>query len=790
MSFINEFIAKRAVNRRVALLAAVAAAVILALNLYAPADPPALQRLMASLLLGLCALPTLMWASDRDWGHSLMPLLGVTYALNFGTPVFLLTSLRGSWFGREFIIEDSIINTVLFLALAGWALLLVGYFGLVRPRVAGKLPRFNVIPDDNRKLVIALAVVIGLAAAPFLYLDNASVVAFYSGETLLPPGTAFPVELLGQFTILSILVLFYLHLRGELVLAGKAFMWLMVSYYVLLGVSTGLVNQGLNAIFALFIAWVVTAPKPTWRGTIYGVITAAVLIFVLLPIRQDLRVLIWTHGVDADTSTRISSSEFSPSAVPAGLVVEESGYDIFLMDGVLTYSHKDPAICATEHTGGFALSHFLHIFPVNAEDLPAHRAEYRYDNLDFPVSEGGDVVDGRCVYQVRLPNYDISSIRTGLYTQVWSQPPGEEDEILGERRAGLITFVRGSYRDVDAHGEFQLRTLDAITWEVDPSTNSGKRRLVIGATDESYHAMLASVQPGDTILVVEDEDNWAEYWVSATLVADARVIFRLARVVNSGGDRSSLTMGGSPATLIYAPRSGGAVARSPVNVRNETADSVGRNPLAPRNDVSQASKVGTYVQVVADFVGSGSISSPNQLRRSIDGAAQRLEVLLRISWVIKQTPENIPYLKGETYYPILFKLVPRFLWEDKPREIADIGRRFGFIPEANEINGFKIHHIGEMYANFGVLGVILGMLALGILFRVVRQLFFHGDASVFTMAAGAHILTVPLVNLESVASGVWGFVLWYAVLLALLGIAVRIALRAKRSMAKNEGGAE
>ena len=239
-------------------------------------------------------------------------------------------------------------------------------------------------------------------------------------------------------------MLFYLHLRGDLGLAGKAFMWLMVAYYVLLGVSTGLVNQGLNAIFALFIAWVATAPKPTWRGAIYGVITAAVLVFVLLPIREDLRRLIWTHGVDADNYTRISSNEFSPSAVPDGLVVEESDYDIFLTDGVLTYSHKDPAICTTERTVGFAVMHFLHIFPVNAEDLPAHRAKYRYDNLDFTVSEGEAVVDGRCVHQVRLPNYDIATIRTGLYTRVvpWYFLP-EEGEILGELRAGLTTFVQG-----------------------------------------------------------------------------------------------------------------------------------------------------------------------------------------------------------------------------------------------------------------------------------------------------------------------------------------------------------
>ncbi len=776
-SFITEFISKCAVNRRVAMLALLTAVVILALNLYAPANPTALQRLMASLLLVLCSLPTLMWASDRDWGHSLLPLLGVTYALNFGTPVFLLTSLRGNWFGQEPFIENSLINTALFLALAGWALLLVGYFGLVRQRLAAKLPRFNVIPGDNRKLVIALAVVIGLAAAPFLYLDNAAVVAFYAGQTLLPPAIAFPVELLGQFTILSVLVLFYLHLRGELGLAGKAFMWLLVAYYILMGVSTGLVNHGLYVIFALFIAWVITVPVPTWRGALYGVLTAAGLVFVLLPMRSQLRILIWTHGVDADISTRISVNEFSPSATRDGLVVQESDYSIVLTDGVLAYSHKNPAACSGEQADGpgTTLMYLLHIFPVNAEDLPPHRVGYSYDNFDFSISEDGKVVDGRCVHLVRLPAYDIANVRTGLYVR--STPQHQPSAILAKQRVSRATFVPGAYSGVDADDEFQLGTLDTTTWEVDSSTEPGNRRLLIGVTDESSIADMASVYPGDTIRVEVDGDNWAEYLVGHILVADSRVTFRLAAVLDSEGDRSSLTRGGSRATLIYAPRSRDmAAGYPPVTLRTETADSVGRNPFAPSVDTSQVGKVGIYAQVLWDFVRSGNVFSLDRLRRSMDSSARRLSVLLRIAWIVKQVPENVPYLKGESYYPILFKLVPRFLWEDKPREMGNLGQRLGFLPEGNEINAMKIHQIGEMYTNFGVLGVFLGMLALGILFRVVYQLFFHAEASVFTMAAGAHILTVPLVNMEALASGSWGFVLWYVVLLALLDIAVRVGL--------------
>ena len=46
------------------MFATIAALVVLAivvLNLRAPADPTPLQRLLASLLIALCAVPSLMW---------------------------------------------------------------------------------------------------------------------------------------------------------------------------------------------------------------------------------------------------------------------------------------------------------------------------------------------------------------------------------------------------------------------------------------------------------------------------------------------------------------------------------------------------------------------------------------------------------------------------------------------------------------------------------------------------------------------------------------------------------
>ena len=66
---------------------------------------------------------------------------------------------------------------------------------------------------------------------------------------------------------------------------------------------------------------------------------------------------------------------------------------------------------------------FLHIVPVDADDLPAERGRHGFDNLDFSLWQQGGRAGGRCVAVVALPDYPIASIRTGQYDEtgdIWS----------------------------------------------------------------------------------------------------------------------------------------------------------------------------------------------------------------------------------------------------------------------------------------------------------------------------------------------------------------------------------
>ena len=95
-------------------------------------------------------------------------------------------------------------------------------------------------------------------------------------------------------------------------------------------------------------------------------------------------------------------------------VVEEArssvispAYDVYIDEGRVIYA-KEP--CEPAHTEAIF---FLHIIPVNRDDLPEHRKQYGFDNLDFRFGAYGWQDGSSCRAVRELPEYDISIIRTG-----------------------------------------------------------------------------------------------------------------------------------------------------------------------------------------------------------------------------------------------------------------------------------------------------------------------------------------------------------------------------------------
>lgn len=86
-------------------------------------------------------------------------------------------------------------------------------------------------------------------------------------------------------------------------------------------------------------------------------------------------------------------------------------FDVYLTDDKTLVYVREPC-----YNADISESFFVHITPENINDLPEHRVQYRFDNLDFLFVDRGFRDGQRCAAEIRLPDYSIASIVTGQFT--------------------------------------------------------------------------------------------------------------------------------------------------------------------------------------------------------------------------------------------------------------------------------------------------------------------------------------------------------------------------------------
>lgn len=103
-----------------------------------------------------------------------------------------------------------------------------------------------------------------------------------------------------------------------------------------------------------------------------------------------------------------------------GNLVARSDFDLYLSGRELSYI-KTP--CLAEDV---AARFLLHVYPENVLDLPKHRQQWGFDNLDFswtPDMHRRTLLGNKCMQTVALPDYAIDAVYTGQYTEagkIWA----------------------------------------------------------------------------------------------------------------------------------------------------------------------------------------------------------------------------------------------------------------------------------------------------------------------------------------------------------------------------------
>jgi hypothetical protein len=177
-------------------------------------------------------------------------------------------------------------------------------------------------------------------------------------------------------------------------------------------------------------------------------------------------------------------------------------------------------------------------------------------------------------------------------------------------------------------------------------------------------------------------------------------------------------------------------------------------------------------------------TSPGHSLDDVSVTTSRFNGLLAFGQVVDEVPDRIPYQYGSTYSYVLYSFVPRALWPDKPLA-QQTNHWYAVEFGLNTTEGTRTCMIGirqllEAYANFGVLGVPIVFLILGMILQAVNLTFGHEHAGEGGRALYA-ALTFQLASIEtntaSVYAGLIQAIVVYTVVARLLRSRSAPALR-------------
>ena len=138
-----------------------------------------------------------------------------------------------------------------------------------------------------------------------------------------------------------------------------------------------------------------------------------------------------------------------------GTLLARSDFDIYAHNGELRYLKEN---CGTLPADA-RFRVFLHITPDDPADLPAHRRELGFENLDFWITANSAFFEGKCILKRALPGYPIARVSTGQKAVSSGGAEWRADIDLVARAAAKAVYesvVAGDYGLSAAQSDFDV----------------------------------------------------------------------------------------------------------------------------------------------------------------------------------------------------------------------------------------------------------------------------------------------------------------------------------------------
>jgi hypothetical protein len=179
-------------------------------------------------------------------------------------------------------------------------------------------------------------------------------------------------------------------------------------------------------------------------------------------------------------------------------------------------------------------------------------------------------------------------------------------------------------------------------------------------------------------------------------------------------------------------------------VRNEHS----ANSTAVSENVAQIFK---QVLAAKERVNSGSERAQTAL--------ERLTLKGNVDLIVKGTGVVAPFQYGYTLSPLITSFIPRLIWPDKPAIATGQILNSEFHLSEDPDTYISPSHLGELYWNFGWVGVVIGMTLIGLLLGTLGRTFNLAQASTITRLL-VLVVTVRLLILASEGELATQYVSW------------------------------
>jgi hypothetical protein len=127
-----------------------------------------------------------------------------------------------------------------------------------------------------------------------------------------------------------------------------------------------------------------------------------------------------------------------------------------------------------------------------------------------------------------------------------------------------------------------------------------------------------------------------------------------------------------------------------------------------------------------------------QVAHTVQDTWESLDTYSQFRRTLEFFPRRANYLWGYSFYGIVVNPIPRVFWEGKP---IGVGKLTSILYDGNPHSSIALSLPGELYANFGMLGALLGMFSSGLLAGGIHRWYLRRRGDVGALVVYVLVLS-------------------------------------------------